>query len=51
MPRPSLRRSQALISDFCRHEGLPYCQTSLLGSYAQAVGYLNAIGRQATRTT
>jgi fatty acid desaturase len=51
MPRPSLRRSQALISDFCRHEGLPYCQTSLLGSYAQAVGYLNAVGRQATRTT
>jgi fatty acid desaturase len=51
MPRASLRRSQALISDFCRHEGLPYCQTSLVGSYAQALRYLNAIGRQATRTT
>jgi len=51
MPRPSLRRSQALISDFCRHEGLPYCQTSLVGSYAQALSYLNAIGRRATRTT
>jgi len=51
MPRPNLRRSQALISDFCRQEGLPYCQTSLVGSYAQALGYLNAVGRQATRTT
>lgn len=51
MPRPSLRRSQALISDFCRREGLPYHQTSLVGSYAQALGYLNGVGRQATRTT
>ncbi|MBO0822563.1 MAG: acyl-CoA desaturase, partial [Actinobacteria bacterium] len=49
MPRPSLRRSQALIRDFCRHEGLPYCQTSLVDSYAQALVYLNAVGRQATR--
>jgi fatty acid desaturase len=51
MPRPSLRRSQKLISDFCRQEGLPYCQTSLVGSYAQALGYLNAVGKQAIRTT
>jgi fatty acid desaturase len=51
MPRPSLRRSQALISDFCRQEGLPYCQTSLVGSYAEALGYLNIVGRQAARTT
>jgi fatty acid desaturase len=51
MPRPSLRRSQALISEFCEQEGLPYCQASLVGSYAQALGYLNAVGRQATRTT
>jgi fatty acid desaturase len=51
MPRPSLRRSQALIRDFCRQEGLPYCQASLVGSYAQALSHLNAVGRQATRTT
>jgi fatty acid desaturase len=51
MPRPSLCRSQALISDFCRQQGLPYCQTSLVDSYAQALGYLNAVGRRATRTT
>ena len=40
MPRPSLRRSQALIREFCRTEGLPYCEASLVGSYAQALGYL-----------
>jgi fatty acid desaturase len=51
MPRPNLRQSQALISDFCRQEGLPYCQTSLVGSYAEALGYLNIVGRQAARTT
>ncbi len=51
MPRPSLRRSQALIREFCRHEGLPYCEASLVGSYAQALGHLNAVGRQATSTT
>jgi fatty acid desaturase len=51
MPRPSLRRSQALIREFCRHEGLPYCEASLVGSYAQAIGHLNAVGRQAVSTT
>jgi fatty acid desaturase len=46
MPRPNLRRSQPLISEFCRQQGLPYCEASLLGSYAQALGHLNAVGRQ-----
>jgi fatty acid desaturase len=50
MPRPSLRRSQAIISDFCRQEGLPYCEASLMGSYAQALSHLNAVGRQAAST-
>jgi len=48
MPRPNLRRSQPLISQFCRQHGLPYTQASLLGSYAQALRYLHAIGAQAT---
>ncbi|HEY2312294.1 MAG TPA: acyl-CoA desaturase [Streptosporangiaceae bacterium] len=46
MPRPSLRRSQPLIRDFCRQHGLPYAQASLVGSYAQALRYLHAVGRQ-----
>jgi fatty acid desaturase len=45
MPRPNLRRSQPLISDFCRQHGLPYCQASLAGSYAQALRHLHAVGR------
>jgi hypothetical protein len=45
MPRPNLRRAQALIEAFCQQHGLPYCQTSLAGSYAQALRHLNAVGR------
>ena len=47
MPRPNLRRSQALIEAFCRQRGLPYCQASLAGSYAQALRHLNTVGRPA----
>ena len=44
MARPNLRRSQALIRAFCQQRGLPYCQASLAGSYAQALRHLNTIG-------
>jgi fatty acid desaturase len=46
MPRPNLRRSQPLIAAFCQQQDLPYCQSSLAGSYAQALRHLNAVGRQ-----
>jgi fatty acid desaturase len=49
MPRPSLRRSQPLIAAFCAAQDVPFCQTSLLESYAQALRYLNATGKQARR--
>ncbi len=49
MPRPNLRHSQAMIRAFCAQRDLPYCQTSLVGSYAQALRYLNAIGKSARR--
>ena len=45
MPRPNLRRSQPLVRAFCQEQGLPYCQTSLADSYAQALRHLNAVGR------
>ncbi|HXB49817.1 MAG TPA: acyl-CoA desaturase [Streptosporangiaceae bacterium] len=48
MPRMSLRRSQPLIKEFCQQHGLPYCQASLIGSYAQALRYLHAVGTQAS---
>jgi fatty acid desaturase len=49
MPRPNLRRSQALIREFCQQRDLPYCQSSLLGSYAQALRHLNTVGKSAPR--
>jgi fatty acid desaturase len=51
MPRPNLRRSQALIEAFCQQKGVPYCQSSFTGSYAQALRHLHAIGRPACPRT
>jgi fatty acid desaturase len=48
MPRPNLRRSQPLISEFCRQHELPYAEASLLGSYGQALRHLHAVGEQAS---
>jgi fatty acid desaturase len=45
MPQPNLRRAQALVAAFCADRGVPYAQASLLGSYAQALGHLAAVGR------
>jgi fatty acid desaturase len=47
MPRPNLRRSQPLVAAFCQQREVPYCETSLLDSYAQALRHLNALGRMA----
>ncbi|MGI8446620.1 MAG: fatty acid desaturase family protein [Streptosporangiaceae bacterium] len=47
MPRPNLRRSQALIRAFCQQRELPYCETSLVDSYAQALRHLNSVGQMA----
>jgi fatty acid desaturase len=46
MPRSSLRRSQPLIREFCRLHGVPYCQATLVGSYAQTLRYLHAVGTE-----
>jgi fatty acid desaturase len=44
MPRPNLRRAQPLIRAFCQHHNLPYAEASLVGSYAQALHHLHAVG-------
>jgi fatty acid desaturase len=49
MPRPSLRRAQPLIRAYCRQHGLPYVDSSLFGSYRQAVRYLHDVGRSPSR--
>jgi fatty acid desaturase len=47
MPRPNLRHAQSLVAAFCQQQDLAYCETSLLDSYAQALRYLNSVGRPA----
>ena len=49
MPRPNLRRAQAMVAAFCADRGVAYTQTSLLGSYAQALGHLAAVGSDLAR--
>jgi fatty acid desaturase len=44
MPRPNLRRAQPLIRAFCRQHGLAYVEASMVGSYAEAVRHLHAVG-------
>jgi fatty acid desaturase len=46
MPRPNLRRAQPLVIAFCAEHEVPYCETSLLQSYAQALRHLHAVGRE-----
>jgi len=45
MPRPHLRRAQPLIRAFCEQHGLPYCETTLLRSYGQAIRHLHEVGQ------
>jgi fatty acid desaturase len=45
MPRPNLRHSEALIQALCQQHRLPYCQTSLIGSYTQALRHLHTVAR------
>jgi fatty acid desaturase len=44
MPRPNLRRAQPLVAAFCAARDVSYTETSLLASYAQALGHLAAVG-------
>jgi fatty acid desaturase len=45
MPQPNLRRAQPLVRAFCLRHGVAYCETTLLRSYAQALGHLHDVGR------
>jgi fatty acid desaturase len=44
MPRPNLRRAQAVVESFCAERGVPYLQTSFVASYAQVLSHLHAVG-------
>ena len=45
MPRPSLRRAQQLVRDYCTEHTIPYAEASFFGSYRQALSYLHDLGR------
>jgi len=44
MPRPNLRRAQPLVQAFCAERGLAYSQSSVFGSYVEALRHLHAAG-------
>jgi fatty acid desaturase len=44
MPRPSLSRAQALVREFCEQHNVKYWETSVIGSYAEALRHLHAVG-------
>ncbi|NNH70001.1 acyl-CoA desaturase [Nocardia uniformis] len=48
MPRPSLRRAQPIVANFCAELGVPYVETSLLDSYVHALRHLDSVGRCAS---
>jgi fatty acid desaturase len=45
MPRANLRHAQHIVRAFCAAQDVSYLETSLVASYAQALGHLNAVGR------
>jgi fatty acid desaturase len=45
MPRASLRHAQVLTRNYCIALAVPYCETSLIGSYVAALRYLNSLGQ------
>ncbi|MGA8113704.1 MAG: acyl-CoA desaturase [Actinocatenispora sp.] len=44
MPRPSLRRSQSMIRQFCKEYNISYYETGLIRSYVESLRHLHAVG-------
>jgi fatty acid desaturase len=49
MPRPSLRRAQALVRAYCAQHGISYTETSLVRSYTEVLRHLHAVGGATAR--
>ena len=47
MPRPHLRRARPIVREFCAEKGIAYTETTLFGSWARVVRYLNEVGLRA----
>jgi len=48
MPRPSLRRVQGLVTDFCTAAGLGHSEESLTGSFRQIIRHVSDAGAAAS---
>lgn len=44
MPRNQVRRAGPIVRAFCAEAGVPYHETSMLGSYADLLRFLHAVG-------
>ncbi|WP_327705757.1 acyl-CoA desaturase [Streptomyces decoyicus] len=44
MPTPHLRRAQVIVRGYCAELGVPYHETGLLRSYAEALRHLRRVG-------
>ncbi|NYI04260.1 fatty acid desaturase family protein [Allostreptomyces psammosilenae] len=44
MPTPNLRRAQPIVRDYCAELGIPYLESGLIDSYAQALRHMHAVG-------
>ncbi|HEY3716812.1 MAG TPA: acyl-CoA desaturase [Jatrophihabitantaceae bacterium] len=51
MPRPNLRRAQALIRSYCHRQGVSYREETLFASYAQTLRHLGEVGSHAGTPT
>jgi len=47
MPRPNLKRAQAIAKEYCETHGIDYTETTLFRSYGIVVRYLNKVGLSA----
>jgi len=45
MPTPNLRKAVPIVKAHCAELGIPYVETSLIGSYRQALRHMHEIGR------
>jgi fatty acid desaturase len=43
MPRPSLRRAQVIVRDFCAERRVSYWETGVVASYAEALRHLHRV--------
>ena len=49
MPRPNLRRAQAMVRDYCQRHDVSYREDGLISSYAQTLRHLDTVAKPAAQ--